>query len=99
MLEYLQICSFSGVPRSGHCRDFGGFPAPASTILKQIPTQLRKANILPRGCQARGTLLLLAAPEVVYYTNIARACGRDSMSCQGGPWAKIKDMKPQKPAP
>ena len=61
MLEDTQISTFSGVPGPGNFYDFGGSAASAGTILKQISAQLRKANILPRWCQARGTLLLLAA--------------------------------------
>ena len=45
----------------GNFPDFGGSSTPEDTISKQISAQLRKANIC--GCQARGTLLLLAARQ------------------------------------
>ena len=61
--EDLRISAFSGLPWPGDFHDFDGSPAPAGAILSQITAQLRKANILPRGCQARGTLLLLAAQQ------------------------------------
>ena len=64
------ISSFSGVPGPGNFHDFGESPACAGIILKQISAQLRKANIVPRGCQARGTLLVLAAPQVMIFGNL-----------------------------